>query len=133
MLNLMEAELALRASPMPELISFLEGRMSGSAKTFLAHLTAGLPLLGEQEFAFQWRQAVENHCGSLRDREKEELNKLGSYLGRFELEAQTRELRASERYLRERLAEAEQTFPQERKLWLGLSVSAGVVLTVLVL
>lgn len=132
-LELMQDELSMQRSSIPELCKLLGNRVSGMGAKLFTLLDAMIPYLKEEDFASIWKRAVMNCCGVLKEAEREELAQLGSYLGRYEIEDQVQAIRYCCAALQRSREEALQAFPAERKLCLGLSMSAGVLAAVLLL
>ena len=132
-LELFSAELALHTAPIPEAVSSTAHLAVGKGRELFRVLSRRLCCLGEESFAQLWSGAVRLSCGELSSREREELETLGASLGRYDLDTQLRELRACCAFLSARREEAEQALPAERRLWLGLSASAGAFLAILLL
>lgn len=132
-LELLCSELELHEAPLPEAVSNAARHAEGMGKALLHALEAQFPRLGEASFAQLWTAAVTRTCVPLLPHERDELNLLGHSLGRYELSAQLRELHACCVFLEERRNAAEQAFPGERRLLLGLSAAAGAFLAILLL
>ena len=132
-LALLCAELELHEAPLPEAVSNAARRADGMGRALLYELEAQFSRLGEASFAQLWTAAVSRTCVQLLPQERDELNRLGHSLGRYELSAQLLALHACRAFLEERRNGAEQAFPAERRLWLGLGAAAGAFLAILLL
>lgn len=130
-LELMEGELVLRNSPLPELLSELSETLNGDAKRMICTCLDKLSGLQDENFSVIWKNAAEECCSSLGERELSAFVRLGTSLGRYDLETQLRDIRNTQHLLRKSLEEAERSFPAQRKLWLGLGASAAALLGVI--
>lgn len=129
-LELMAGELEARLSPLPELCAFLSERTDGETGRFFTVLTASLSRLGGAEFAQLWHEAAKGSLCSLTEREMDELTRLGALLGRYALDEQLSALRACEAYLREAAERAGESYPEQRRLGLCLTATAGILLII---
>ncbi len=129
-LELMAGELETKLSPLPEICSFLAGRTEGETGDFFAELTASLTRLGGAEFAQLWREAAKKCLVSLAAVELDELGRLGAILGRYTLDEQLSALRACGAYMTEAAQRAEKSYPEQRRLGLCLSATAGILLII---
>jgi len=130
-LEIMQGELSLHNSSLPEMFRLLSIHGTGKAGEIFSLLLEQLPLLGECSFSYIWDKALYCCRDELNPSERETLKSLGFYLGRYDTETQIRQLRACLTVLQTNLAEEEKSFPTERKLLLGLSASAGAMIAIL--
>ncbi len=132
-LEIMQGELSLKDSSLPELCRTLSIHGTGKAKLLFTALLELLPLLGECSFSALWDRAVLCCKNDLNASEREALRSLGLVLGRYDTQTQIRQLRACAALLNHSMVAGEQRFPAERKLLLGLSASAGMMIATLLL
>lgn len=132
-LELLHAELVTRASPLPELCRLLEARSQGAAADFFGGLSGAMSELGERDFASIWRENARESFACLNSAELDEICRLGDVLGRYELQEQASALELCLTYLRSCQATAESNYPSEKKLGLGLTMAAGLLLIVVLL
>lgn len=132
-LNMAAGELSLRALPLPRLFELLSGRAQGAAAEFFAALCDGMDRLGEENFSTLWDKAAREKLPELMPEEREELKRLGAVLGRYELERQLEALRACAAVFDGALCRARRDYPDRRRLTLGLSACAGVLLIILLI
>ena len=132
-LELIRAELGSRLTPMPELLGLLEAQCTGEAGNFFRAVGNALPLLEEKDFSSLWSLAADEVLRCLGQRELDIVKKVGAVLGKYELSEQLNvlgscltELKAMEEKLRE-------AFPQNRRLFFGLSAAAGGFIIILLL
>jgi stage III sporulation protein AB len=130
-LEIMQGELSVRESPLPELCQMLSIHGSGKAKILFTALLEMLPLLGECSFSVLWDKAILCCKNDLNASEREAVRSLGLVLGRYDTLTQIRQLQSCARLLNQNMAADEQRFPADRKLLLGLGASAGVMMAVL--
>jgi stage III sporulation protein AB len=132
-LELLEGELALRNTALPELLEELAELSKGDAERMFRACLEGLHFLQDENFSHLWKNAAEEYCAALEQRELTVLVRLGTSLGRYDLDTQLRDIRNTEHLLRNNLEEAEHAYPAQRKLWLGLGASAAALLGVILL
>ena len=132
-LKLMQGELSLTSTPIPALFSLLKGRTQGSAAVFFGELSEQMDRLGEDRLAELWAASVRSRCGMLAPPEREALTELGEVLGRYDPDMQALAIDRCWREMHERLQQAEKAFPDQRRLLLGLGLSAGLLLGILLL
>ena len=132
-LELVRAELGTRLTPMPELMRLLEGQCAGEAGNFFRTVGCALPLLEEKDFSTLWSLATDEVLRCLGQKELDTIKKVGAVLGKYELSEQLNvlgscltELKAMEEKLRE-------AYPQNRRLFFGLSAAAGGFIIILLL
>lgn len=132
-LELLYGELEMHAAPLPEAIARAAHFSRGAGKALFQNLTVLLLRLGEESFADLWRKAVQQSCRQLPPPSRDEIERLGVSLGRYELSTQLRELRSCISSLCRSREEGERSFPSERRLWLGLCAAAGCFLAILMI
>ena len=129
-LELMEAELGTRLSPMPELVGLLAGKMGGQTGAFFSHLSSLMEKLGAEDFSALWQEAANAMLDALDAADLDELCRLGHILGQYELDKQLAAVRLCAAALRSGLDAAEKEYPGEKRLGLGLSTAAGALLII---
>ena len=132
-LQIMEGELQTRETPFPELLKLLTEQCDGPAAAFYRAVSDKLPRLGEEAFSRLWRQSALDRLGCLRFDELDCLIRLGGSLGRYTLEQQLSALRSCQNVLAARLETGQRQYPEERRLSLGLSASAALLLVILLI
>lgn len=130
-LNTAAGELSLRALPLPRLFELLASRTQGAAETFFSALCDDMDRLGDEDFFTLWERDTREMLPGLMPDELEELSRLGAVLGRYELERQLEGLRACAAAFDEALHRARQDYPDRRRLALGLSACAGLLLIII--
>lgn len=131
-LELLQGELELSGAPIPELLQSLAEKVSGETGAFLCRLSIGMERLGEDSFSQIWSETAKSCFSLLCQEEKEELCRMGSILGRLDLDAQLRALRYCCCFLRGRLEEAVRAYPDKRRLTLSLCACAAVFTVILI-
>ena len=89
--------------------------------------------LGQLSFQSLWRQALSESTSDLNEEAKQELDALGSVLGRYDLNTQMDSIDACRRILRQRLEERQNMQMQDTRVTLGLSLSASLLLGILLI
>ena len=131
MLELIVAELNTSLPTLPELIKKLEAKLDNKALSFVKVLSLNLAMLGEKDFNSIWCNSLSCCDMDLTEQEYDSISSLGSILGKYDVETQEKALneclvqfRASEHKLKEEL-------PQLKRLSLGVSMSAGAILAIM--
>mgnify|MGYP002676200259 FL=1 len=93
MLRLMQDELETRALPLPELAAQLEARTEDAGKTLLSELLRRMPELGSRDFQNIWEESVTESVKHSEGAARL-LCKLGSFLGRYDVDSQLDALRS---------------------------------------
>lgn len=132
-LKLLRGELASCPAAFSDMIHRLAPSLSGAGRDLFLMFYEWLPRLGDLSLAQIWGQAVEKTCAPLQEEEKQRLLSLGQVLGRYELSVQLRELGACITVLESRECEAARLFPAQRRLQMGLALSSGAILAILLL
>ncbi|MBR0199377.1 MAG: stage III sporulation protein AB [Oscillospiraceae bacterium] len=130
-LDLLRAELSSGAVPLSLGIERACAHAGGIGKELLCAVYAGLRDLGEQSFDEIWDKALAGTDPRLAENSEHELQKLGSVLGRFDLETQLRALDACSSLLRRQWERQRNAYPEERRVWIGLTTGLGALLVIL--
>ena len=120
-------------SPMPALLETLLKCCCGEAEQFVSSLNAEMDHLGQLPFRELWRRALSENAPALEEEAKQELDALGSVLGRYDLKTQMDSIDACRRILRQRLEERQNMQMQDTRVTLGLSLSASLLLGILLI
>jgi len=132
-LGLLAGELGTSVRPTETLCALLARRCAGDVGSFFQSVVSALPTLAERPFAEIWEEAALCSLGCLRAEEQALVAGLGGSLGRFELARQLEAVELCREEIRSALREAKSAYPAEKKLCLGLSVSAAAMLAILLL
>lgn len=129
MLRLMQDELETRALPLPELAAQLEARTEDAGKTLLSELLRRMPELGSRDFQNIWEESVtesvKHSVGAARL-----LCKLGSFLGRYDVDSQLDALRSCREAMEKLRTAAAEALPQTRRLGMGLALTSGALIVI---
>ena len=133
MLELMRGELETRLTPLPELAAELAGRVGGAGEAFLLCLAMKLKEFGKRNFAELWAESVDGvFCAS--DAEtRNRLIQLGPVLGRYDIGSQLSALDSCADALRRRYLQLSGDMPQLLRLGMGLCMSAGALIVILLI
>ena len=129
----LRAELALRLSPMRELLLLASERSNRETARFFLAAADAVCKLDERGFPELWTEACRRTLGALSADNRRDLEQLGLSLGRFGLEDQ---LAACDRWLsraEEWIDRQREAYPERRRLALGLGAAAGAFLCLLML
>jgi len=132
-LELMLGELKLHLTPIPQLTQWLAERSSSEAKEFFRKLSLALDSLGEEDFSTLWRKVSGTSLCLLEKKEFELFAQLGDVLGRYTLEEQCAAINHCLISFRRYAEKAQNEYPAAKKLSLGLSASAAVLLIIILL
>ena len=133
MLQMMQAELSSKLCPLPEISKNLASNIKGRAGDFLKLLDLNFTLLGEKAFYVIWSECLDMSSIALKEEEIESLRILGKTLGRYDVEFQISAIEETLSLLRAQLQKESQEFPQLRGLSMGVSVSMGTMLAILLI
>ncbi|MBR0355251.1 MAG: stage III sporulation protein AB [Oscillospiraceae bacterium] len=132
-IRLLRSELALRRSPVRELIQLAAAHTDTDARSFFHAAEQSLRELDERSFAALWSEACRSALRGISEENRRDLEELGLSLGRFELDDQLsacdRYLEKTEAWIRDRSAR----WPERRRLALVLGAAAGSFLCLLML
>ena len=129
MLRLMQDELETRALPLTELASLLEARTENAGKVLLSGLLLRLPELGSQDFQSIWEESVTESVKHSEGAARL-LCKLGSFLGRYDVDSQLDALRSCREAMEKLRTAAAETLPQTRRLGMGLALTSGALIVI---
>lgn len=129
MLRLMQDELETRALPLPELAAQLEARTEDAGKTLLSELLRRMPELGSRDFQNIWEESVTESVKHSEGAARL-LCKLGSFLGRYDVDSQLDALRSCREAMEKLRTAAAEALPQTRRLGMGLSLTSGALIVI---
>lgn len=132
-LAMMKLELSNRICALPELIETLSERSKGEVSDFLLAVYKRLSSLGEYSFDELWCECAAKSLTALNENERRAICSLGSILGRGELDAQIAEIDRCTSTLHTALENARTEQPQQKKLTLGMSFAAGMLLVIMLI
>ena len=112
--------------PLPELCRKQARVGHPAVKAFFEEIYDSLSFLGDRSFTELWGQAAD-HLKEISSADREALKHLGGSLGRYELQHQLGALRTCRNALSFSLEELKQNYPNQKKLGIGLSISAGLM------
>lgn len=128
-LELLRGEVVSRLAPLPEAAERLAASGPAETRDFFTLLVHRMGELGERPFSEIWDDCVA--ALALRPRENAALRDLGANLGRYGAEAQDAALGRCMALLGSAAAEAEAEAARGGKLSVGLGLTAGLMLAVL--
>lgn len=129
--RLMRSELSAAAPEMDGLCRVLKEAGGEYSALFYSVLIKRLDELGDKSFSELWADAADLCLSPLNAVEQRELKKLGSFLGRYELDKQTEALKCCIDKLSDSLELEEKLFGEKRKLSYTLALSAGALLIII--
>lgn len=128
-LELLRGEITARLTPLPDCAELLAKRGPAEARQFYVNLCAALPALGEREFAELWAAALETQPLSAEARGA--LEDLGRSLGRYDAASQGAAIDRCRAALESEYARLRGSAADEARLRVGLALSAGLALAVI--
>lgn len=132
-LYVMRGELAARLTAMPMLVEYMAQHSRGDAQSFFDAVRDRLPQLGRRELSELWCESVMETLPALEKDELRELAAAGLVLGRCELEVQLAAIDRCAAALRAAQERAQADYPQQKRLSLGVSAAAGLMLVTLLI
>ncbi len=130
-LRYISAEIGTRLRPLPELIAELAGR-GGAAGEFYTRLAEKLDSIGKVDFSALWASSLECLTPLNRD-ELSAMLALGDVLGRYELNEQLESIDICLDSLSRSLRGLQAQYPERRRLVLGLSAAAGILVLIVLI
>lgn len=130
-LELLRGELSSAAAPLSLGIEKACAHAAGSGKVLLLSVREGLRDLGELSFDEIWDKALSGTDPWLEETVRSELRRLGSVLGRFDLDTQLRSLDACISLLTQQWERQRKAYPEERRVLIGLSSGLSALLVIL--
>lgn len=131
MLEIIQGELANKLSPMPELAQSVRKKINGKAKSFMEVLIINLNFLGERNLETIWCESLKACGAELGNAEMDALMSLGKIIGRYDVQTQCDAISNTLMLLRSSLNQKRNDLPQLGRLYLGLPMSAGAILAIL--
>ncbi|NLH00719.1 MAG: hypothetical protein GX488_02250 [Clostridiales bacterium] len=133
-LRFMEAELKNGAVPIPEIFWELSRFPDMKVQKFFMSLYEKTQNLGEESLAEIWTGCVLNDMSiSLSERQRQELCRIGNFLGRYSENEQSGAISACAEHLEEELKAASAKAKEGAKLYTGLGLTFGLMIaTVLI-
>lgn len=132
-LALLEGELAFRLPTMDQLLEELSRWAHSPAREALTQAGVGLKELGERSFPEIWADAVARQAGPLAPEDVEDIQGLGSFLGRCGWEEQRQAARVLGRTLGDRADRLREEGRREGKVYCSLGLSLAAFLAILLL
>ena len=133
MLDQLQGLLENDASPMPELLRKLSARCKGEARAFADALCDSTRDLGKRSFQELWQKVCLEKTTLAGKNAAQELEALGGILGRYDLDVQTEAVTTCKKALRHALDQRQDKQAQEAYTTVGLSLSASLLLGILLL
>ncbi len=132
-LSQMRVELGARLASLPVLADMLSRRTEGDVRRFFTALCEKLTFLGKSEFCELWAECARRELSALGADELNDFIALGQVLGRGELSTQLDAIANCEGALNRALCAARAEHADKRRLTLGVSASAGLILVIMLI
>lgn len=128
-LRFMEAELKNGAVPIPDIFDILRKLPNSRLRSFFNELNGKMESFGQESLAEIWSDsALNNQSISLSDRQRQELGRLGIFLGRYSEKEQSEAIEACIMHLEDELKRSTVKAREGAKLYTGLGLTAGLML-----
>lgn len=132
-LELMCAELSIINCSMDELCIYLQRHCDNELKSLFKDVHTGLKMLGDKSFNDIWIDSVEKNLSILNEPEQDEIKKLGSVLGQFELDNQIKSINLCACRINKIFETDSRALPEKKKLCFTLSSSAALMLIIVLI
>ena len=133
MLEIMQREFDTRLTPLGELFSIIRDKDIGAASLFSVRILEQTESIGQTDFSLIWREGVESSFPALTQQERSVLQRAGEVIGKFSADRQITELKLCHDTMRSVLEAALKDYPQGSRLAIGLSLSAGAMLVIVLM
>ena len=133
MLETMQRELDSRLTPLPELFRLLKEKDLGAASFFSGKILEQTERIGRTDFSLLWKECAARSFITLTEQEQSELQRIGEILGKLPADEQIRALKQCHDFLRNELETAFSEYPQSSRLAIGLALSAGAMLMIVLM
>lgn len=128
-LRYIDAELKNASMAVPEIFSELSLRKEWKLENFFSELSGKMSDFGEESLAKIWTGCVmEDKSVELTLQERQEIVRVGNYLGKFSENEQSEAIQACIRHLEDELEKLSLRAKERAKLYTGLGVTAGLML-----
>ena len=125
----LHAELGIRLTPLPEALSFLAQSGEASGAAFFSEVSS--ESFGELSFRERWCLAADRELMCLTSDERNELKRLGTFLGTYELSEQLNAISLCRAKLEHSRRRAEDELSGYTRSCIGLCISFGILLAIL--
>lgn len=129
----MKLGISTRLEAIPALTKRLSESAVGDAKEFFTLLSLRLDTLGERGLYELWRESAEETLTALTPGELHDFLSLGLVLGKSEADEQAEAIGHCQASIGRALNAARDKYPQQRRLALGLSSAAGMLLVIVLI
>jgi len=128
-LRFIDAELKNGAVPIPDIFNELRRLPETKLHGFFENLSAKMESFGEESLSEIWSACVMNEQSvSLSLRQRQELCRVGTYLGRYSESEQSDAIAACAEHLEAELKRTSDKASEGAKLWTGLGLTFGLML-----
>ena len=132
-LTLMKNEICTRRTPVKEIIKTACVMKYTFLSDFLHRLSDSFPMLGEKSFGELWAESVDERLVKLPEPLSTELKKLGCSIGRYDSELQAESIENCMAAFSEELHAKASSLASNQKLSVCLTLSAGLIVTILLI
>ena len=132
-LERMKLELRSVASPLPQMLAVLIADSHGTAKVFLNKLKVVMDEKGAVCFYDEWKRLTQYDLQMLNERERTSFLVLGDMLGCYVAEDQVEALERTISIFQEGVLTTREFIRERLKLYLGVSVSVGLLVVIVLL
>lgn len=133
MLTIMQREFDTRLTPLGELFALIRDKDIGAASLFSVRILEQAESIGQTDFSLIWGESIELSFPALTQQERSVLQRAGEVIGKFSAERQLPELKLCHDTMTSALEAAIRDYPQGSRLAIGLSLSAGAMLAIVLM
>ena len=133
MMILLRGEIRYGATPLPEALDHMAGKLDMPLSGFLASVVSDLNAMDGKNFQELWEENAKNHIGKnlLSQEELTDFIKMGRTLGYLDKEMQLGSIDFYMEQLKLDRVSLEKTYPEKRKLYCTMGVLLGMMISIL--
>lgn len=132
-LNMMNGEIYSHLMPMRDILELLAESGPETTKKLYENVLSGMERLDNCPFCEIWRESVRKTPLHLTGEETEVLCELGAYLGKYDVEEQSRLISQTTRNMERFLKDAEDTRKRDSKVYAAFSLTAGIFTVIMLI
>lgn len=130
-LDLCQAELTFKLTALPDVMAQLARKSAAAVRPFFAAVDKACARLGEDSFGCLWQQCVQKMEDVWRKPEQEIMEELGSVLGRYDTDGQSRAIAYARNRLEALLSRAEADHRKQGRMYGALGLVSGLAVVII--
>jgi stage III sporulation protein AB len=131
-LNIMKGEIYSHLTPMRDILELLRDKGPERTKKLYSSLTKSMEQLDRRSFSELWAEAVNKSEMRFSREERNTLCQLGSFLGKYDIDEQSRVIEETITTMESYLKDSEEVRRRDSKIYGAFSLTAG-IFTVIIL